>query len=57
MPNKPTYRIAETVWLNCDLGYKLADSNVSSVTCGKDTEWSTPNPSCQGEETHILNRR
>lgn len=57
MPNKPTYRIAETVWLNCDLGYKLADSDVSSVTCGKDTEWSTPNPSCQGEETHILKRR
>ena len=47
-PEKPSYRIGETVWLNCDTGYKLTDSGVSSVTCGKDTQWSVSNPSCQG---------
>ena len=49
-PVKPSYRIGETVWLNCATGYKLAESGVSSVTCGKDTQWSTPSPTCQGKK-------
>ena len=49
-PEKRSYRIGETVWINCAAGYELADSGLSSVTCGKDTQWSTPSPTCQGKK-------
>lgn len=47
-PEKLSYNIGATVWLNCATGYQLTDPSVSSVTCGKDTQWSTPTPTCQG---------
>ncbi|KAK2570207.1 Adhesion G protein-coupled receptor B3 [Acropora cervicornis] len=47
-PHKPRYQIGETVWLQClRKRYKLANQTISSVTCGKDTQWSTPRPICQ----------
>ena len=52
--SKPRYQIGETVWLQCLLGYKLADQTISSVTCGKDTQWGTPRPICQGNVTYSL---
>ena len=46
---KPNYQIDDTVWLECLTGYKLANQKLSSVTCGKDTLWSTPGPTCLGK--------
>ncbi|KAJ7391864.1 hypothetical protein OS493_016154 [Desmophyllum pertusum] len=46
-PEKPSYNIGATVWLNCATGFKLTDSSISSATCGKDTQWSSPSPTCQ----------
>ena len=48
-PQKPSYGIDETVWLRCSTGYELADQKISSVTCGKDTQWGTPSPTCRGK--------
>ena len=48
-PQKSNYGIGETVWLQCLTGYELADQKISSVTCGKDTQWGTPGPTCQGK--------
>ena len=48
-PEKPSYNIGATVWLNCATGFKLTDSSISSATCGKDTQWSSPSPTCQGK--------
>lgn len=48
-PVKPNYQIDDTVWLECLTGYKLADQRLLSVTCGKDTLWSIPGPTCLGK--------
>ena len=54
-PHKPRYQIGETVWLQClRKRYKLADQTISSVTCGKDTQWSIPRPICQGNVTYSV---
>lgn len=50
---KPNYQIDDTVWLNCSTGYKLVDQKLSSVTCGKDTLWSIPGPTCLGKGVRV----
>ena len=54
---KPNYQIDDTVWLECLTGYKLADQKLSSVTCGKDTLWSTPGPTCLGKGRGFSRRK
>ena len=56
-PQKPNYQVDETVWLQCSTGYELTDQKVSSVTCGKDTQWSTPSPTCRGKSRCSLRGR